>query len=332
MTSFITGGRGFIGAQLALELARQGERVVLLNRPGSELPSFLKEEGNIECREGDILDQTSLNKAAQGCDRVFHLAALAKPWSKKKSDFYDVNVTGTLNVLEAAKKSNIKTVVVTSSAGTFGPQRGYNLVHEAKPQHRPFFTEYERTKDLSVRKALEQYGEQMKIVVVSPTRVFGPGALSVSNAVTKLIIQYALGKFKFLPGNGHSMGNYAFIDDVVQGHIAAAEKGFHGENYILGGPNLTYRAFFDAVGEVTGKKHNMFTVPVFIIVGASYLLKWTADVTGVPPKITPGFAKKYVHDWGIDLSKARKHLGYTVTPIHDAVKRTLDYAKKEGLL
>lgn len=332
MKNFITGGRGFIGAQLAVRLAQNGEQVVLLNRPGSELPRFLRDEKNISVCEGDILDLDSLLRGAKGCNRVFHLAALAKPWSKNKSDFYDVNVTGTLNVLEAAKKNGVENVVVTSSAGTFGPQKGYDLVHEAKPQHRPFFTEYERTKHLSVKLALDEYGDVMKIVLVSPTRVFGPGALSVSNAVTKLIIQYAEGKFKFLPGNGNSMGNYAFIDDVVYGHIAASESGNHGENYILGGPNLTYRSFFNAVGEVTGKKHKMLTIPVPVIVGASYLLKWTADITGIPPKITPGFAKKYVHDWGVDLSKARKDLNYQVTPVKEAVEKTVSYAREQGFL
>lgn len=332
MRNFITGGRGFIGAQLASELSNRGEEVVLLNRPGSKIPDFLAQESHISICEGDILDFDSVLKGSQNCDRIFHLAALAKPWSKKSADFYDVNVTGTLNVLEAAVRNNVENVVITSSAGTFGPQKGYDLVNEAKPQHRPFFTEYERTKDLSVKLALERYSNALKIVFVSPTRVFGPGALSVSNAVTKLIIQYALGKFRFLPGNGNSMGNYAFIDDVVAGHIAALEKGKHGENYILGGSNLTYSAFFDAVGEVTGKRHKMFTVPVAVIVGASYVMKWLADLTGKPPKITPGFAKKYVHDWGVDLSKARKDLNYQVTPIHDAIQKTIDYARNEGLL
>ena len=332
MRNFITGGRGFIGAQLAVELASRGEEVVLLNRPGSRILDFLKKESKIRVCEGDILNVDSLLAGCNDCDRVFHLAALAKPWSKNKNDFYEVNVTGTLNVLEAARQNRIKNVVITSSAGTFGPQNGYSLVHEAKPQHRPFFTEYERTKALSVKQALEKYGSDMKLVFVSPTRVFGPGALSVSNAVTKLIIQYAKGNFRFLPGNGNSMGNYVFIDDVVAGHIVASEGGKHGENYILGGSNLTYRAFFDAVGKVTGKKYNMFNVPVFVIVGVSYLLKWTADLTGAAPKITPGFAKKYTHDWGVDLSKARKHLNYSVTPIDRAIQKTVNYARKEGLL
>ena len=323
-TSLITGGRGFIGSNLALFLANKGFQIKLLNRPGSQVSNLILNNPSIEVVNGDITDLNSLKIASQGCDQVYHLAAFAKPWAKDNLTFEKVNIIGTENVIKAAESNNTKDIVITSSAGTFGPQQDQNLITE-NTTPKSFFSEYERTKYESVKNCYPFISNGMNIRFVSPTRVFGPGELSTSNAVTKLILNYAKGTFRFLPGDGNGIGNYAFIDDVVNGHYLAMEHGKPGENYILGGENLSYREFFDLVGKICGSQRKMLTIPIPLMLLASKAMELTANKTGIEPAITPPFVRKYTHHWGTDLSKAKNKLGYEITPAETAIQKTYNW-------
>ncbi|KAB1061818.1 NAD-dependent epimerase/dehydratase family protein [Salibacter halophilus] len=329
--NFITGGRGYLGGQLATELTKRGESVKLLNRPGSAVPDYLATNPKIEILPGDILNRKSLSEHTKNVDAIYHLAAFARPWAKDSATYFEVNVIGTTNVLEAAYHNGVKNVVITSSAGTFGPQKDEKLIDESfSPASH--FTEYESTKQRSIEESLKFIDRGLDIKFVSPTRVFGPGALSISNAVTRLIMQYWQGKFRFMPGDGNSIGNYAFIDDVVDGHISAQEKGKTGHNYILGGENISYREFFNYLAEQKGKKHKMVKLPIRLMVKVARGMELAAETTGKPPLITPGFARKYMHDWGTDLSKAKTEIGYEVTPFKKALTETVNWLKAENLI
>ena len=321
---FVSGARGFVGSRLVKELADQGNIVHALIRPGSKLPKEIQSLQNVNVFHGDLRDVTALESATQGCSQAYHLAALAQPWAKDMNLFREVNVTGTLNVLNACLKNGTKDIVITSSAGMFGPQQNIKPVNE-KTIPTSWFSEYEKTKWESVEASKPFLNKGLNIRFVSPTRVFGPGELSTSNAVTKLIHQYMQGKFRFVPGTGHGIGNYAFINDVVTGHLLVMTKGKTGENYILGGENVSYRYFFDTVGRLSGKTYRLFGMPLFLMLSAATLMEQWANFTGKPPLITPPFVRKYAHDWGTDLSKAQDELGYRITPIAKAIQETIDW-------
>lgn len=325
----ITGAGGFVGGQLALFIASKGIEVNAMHRPGSKLNPELADHPKIHSTPADLLDFKSLIAASKGCDVLFHLAAYAQPWAKNMQTYYDVNVDGTINVLEAAKANNVKRVVVTSTAGTFGPQVDDSLITEKIQQVLPPFTEYERTKQIANKKIQEYIKEGMDIVIVSPTRIFGPGNLSASNAVTKLLERYMYSGFRFLPGDGRTSGNYAYIKDMINGHYLAALKGKTGENYILGGENLTYRELLAAFGEATGIKRKPVAVPLFIMLGAAKTMQFLGDKFNIKPAVTPPFIRKYTHTWATDISKAKRELGYTVTPFKQALKETVDWIRKE---
>jgi len=326
-TVFVTGGRGFIGEQLIRRLIEEKNSIIALVRNKRTVSTDLSQHPNIEWIEGDLLDSNVVKYGIKGCNQVYHLAAFAKPWAKDKNTFAQVNIEGTLIILNACQDAQVNDVVITSSAGTFGPQQSEALITESQvPQQ--WFTEYERTKWESV-KCCDKYLEQgMNIRFVSPTRVFGPGTLSTSNAVTKLIGNYAKGKFRFLPGDGSGIGNYAFIDDIVSGHIKAMHKGLTGENYILGGENLSYRDFFKLVANVCGKEYRMFPFPIPLMLAAAKLMEFMGDTLGIEPLITPPFVRKYAHHWGTDLTKSKKQLGYTVTPAKQAISITLNWIQQ----
>ncbi len=324
---FITGARGFVGQRLAAYLADKGIVVKAMHRPGSNLPEKLAGHKNIEPVAADITDENSLKGAMEGCDTVFHLAAFAKPWARDMQVFYRINVLGTENVMNAALESGVKRVVNTSSAGTFGPQVDQRPVTEDIEQVLPPFTEYERTKKIATEKAFAFNDKGMEVVAVSPTRVFGPGELSVSNSVTRIVWKYITGGFRFLPGNGKSIGNYVFVEDVVEGHYLAALNGRPGENYILGGDNLSYVEMFDRIARASGIRRKMIPVPLGLMMAAAGTMEFLANNFGIEPAITPPFIRKYMHNWGTDVSKAKNELNYSYKTFDESLRITIDWLK-----
>jgi len=259
---FVTGATGFIGRKLCIELAMKGLKVHALCR-NTDHPLLIKHE-NISLYKGDILDKQSLNKAMEGCEQVFHTAALAKMWCRNVDDFYMVNVIGTRNVMQTAVHCHVKRVVYTSTCGVWGPTLKFPMT-ETDPRISGYPIHYERTKYLAELEVNRFVKEGLDAVIVNPSRVYGEGPITESNTVGKMVRGYMNGKWKVIPGNGESVANYAYLDDVVNGHLSAMEKGQTGNRYILGGEDISFNEFFKTLSEVSGKYNKMFRVPLKII-------------------------------------------------------------------
>ncbi len=326
MKILVTGATGFIGIHLCRELARRGFIVNALYR--SEGKAGHIKHKNIHLFKGDVTDTLSIRKAINECDFVFHLAACAQVWSKDPGLFYEINYTGTLNVLNEAEKAGIKKIVVTSTAGVFGPSDG-KMVDENTKRQTEYFTLYEKTKAKAEELILNRTAKGMNVVIVNPTRVYGPGLLNISNSVTRIVKLYTEGKFRFLPGNGKSIGNYVFIGDVVAGHILALEKGVAGERYILGGENISYTGFFKVLAEMTGKSYMLFRFPLNLMLFVSFIMLILARSFGIKPLITPGLVRKYNYNWVLSSNKAQSELGYKITPLKSGITETLKFIYAE---
>ncbi len=320
---FITGSTGFIGQKLARRLADEGNQVVALIRSKGKAKDLQHE--NISFVEGDLFNIGALEVGMHETDEVYHLAAFASVWAKDDT-FSKVNIDGTLNILNAAKKKGVKKIVVTSTAGVIGPAID-GPVNEETPRQVDFFTDYESTKYESELKIKEYVAEGQHVVIVNPTRVYGPGPLNVSNSVTKLIKQYTEGKWKFIPGDGLSTGNYVFVDDVINGHILAMEKGRAGERYLLGGEDATYYELFDTIAEVGGKKYKLYNMPLGVLLAFGKIQLFLANTFGRQPLITPGWVRKYLYKWSVSSAKAEKELGYQITSLKDGVQKTVDWVR-----
>jgi farnesol dehydrogenase len=320
MKVFVTGATGFIGAPLCHALAAAGHTVNALVRNPSKAENIRHEQ--IRFIRGNILDPDCLAQEMASCDAVIHMAALVKAWSRDPDEFYSVNVRGTLNVMNAAVQSGVKRVVITSTAGVFGPSLDGKPVDECTPSKIDLFTQYERTKAIADGEAEKFTAKGMEVVFLHPTRVYGPGQLSKSNSVTAMISGYVKGKWHIIPGNGESIGNYVYIDDVVRGHLLALEKGISGEHYILGGENASYNEFFDLVKKQSGKYYRLFHMPYFVMISASALMGSFARF-GIRPLITNGFVKKYNYHWINDSRKAMDELGYRPIALEEGIYRTI---------
>ena len=326
MKIFITGTTGFIGTNLALKLAKTGHIVHALFRSSQKAARIGHK--NIKPFQGDITDRESLVRAMKSCEQVYHLGAFARAWTKDPETYFRVNVGGTRNVIETALSLGIKKMVITSTAGVLGPSNGKPL-DEDSIRHSDFLNEYESSKFIMENLIHRYLKSGIQIVIVNPSRVYGPGLLTAPNAATKIIKAYLEGKWRFVPGDGRRVGNYAFIDDVVDGHILAMEKGKSGEKFNLGGINASYSEFFSLLAEVSGKKRRLIKAPVPLLVYASGLLSAATRAFGGSPPITPKWVKKYLFDWAVSSEKARRQLGYPITPLKEGMGKTIEWLREE---
>lgn len=326
MAIFITGATGFIGKRLAFKLLERGETVHLLARSPEKAKDL--QHPNLKIFKGDILEANSLLPGMMDCDRVIHMASYVDIWAKDPATPYLINVQGTVNVMEAAKSAGVKRVVCTSTAGTFGPSSGLP-VSESTVRTVPFFVEYETSKYMAEERALRYTNYGLEVVIVNPTRVFGPGELSKSNSFVKLMQMYLYKGRTVVPGKGDKSGNFVFVEDVINGHLLAMEKGRSGERYILGGDNATMREFFNLVGEISGKKSSIWGIPIFILFGFAGFQEWKARWFNSPPLITRGFARRYLAHWNNSVEKAKIELGYQPLPLREGISLTIDWLKEK---
>ncbi|MFQ5446068.1 MAG: hypothetical protein ACE5FF_03975, partial [Saprospiraceae bacterium] len=130
------------------------------------------------------------------------------------------------------------------------------------------------------------------------------------------------------PGNGQSIGNYVFIDDVVDGHVLAMQNGKPGERYILGGDNVSFIEFFNLLSDLTGQDTRLYKVPIPMMKLAAKVMEMRANLTGTPPILTPPWVKKYLYNWELSSEKAQRELGYQPVPIDVGLSKTVDWILK----
>ena len=322
---FVSGATGFIGSHLVLHLANEGHTVHAMFR-SFQKAEILKQK-NICLFKGDVCDKSSLEAAMALCEEAYHLGAFARLWDKDPNLCQRVNVEGTLNVLDTAVKCGIKKLVVTSTAGVLGPSNSKPIDEECE-RTSEFFNSYELSKFEMEKKVLEYVEKGLLVVIVNPTRVFGPGILSEANSATKIINAYIHGKWHIIPGSGNSTGNYVFIDDIVKGHILAMEKGLPGERYILGGTNLSFLDFFSVISAVSGKRYRMIRLPSQLLICISGLVFFFSRLFGKTPRLAPQWIKRYLQNWAVSSKKAERKLGYKITPIEEGIRKTVQWLRK----
>jgi len=318
---FVTGSTGFIGSALIAKLLERGFSVRALKR---SIPT--EEQPNLEYISGDITDKESLRNGMTGCCYVLHLAAYAKNWATDPQTYTQINIEGTKNIFAVAQELNVERIVWTSTIVTLGPTPPGMVGNEQMPrQTENYFTEYERTKTIMERESATWIKNGLPLVIVNPTRVFGPGLQSESNSVTRLIDQYRRGLFPILLNRGRNIGNYGFIDDIAEGHILAMERGKIGERYILGGENASLAELFQTVDMADGKKRFQLKILWVIPMLVAHYLALQAKYLGIYPSITAGWVRTFLVDWAFSTEKAEQELGYRVTPFEEAIRRTCQW-------
>ncbi len=323
MKFFVTGATGFIGGRLVKRLVDDGHTVHALVRSKTKARRMLPD--SVRLFEGDLDNIEIIRQGMKGCAGAFHLAAYAKVWSKDPALPYRVNVAGTRNILDAAKQLNLQKVVFTSTGGTLNPSDGHIPVDEETPRTIDFFNDYESTKSKAENLAQQYAGQGLHVVTVNPTRVYGPGTENQSAAMTMIIRKFHKGIWRIIPGSGKKFGNYVFIDDVVEGHLMAMEKGRAGHRYIIGGENVTYDQFFETLKKVTGQKRIMVHIPYGLLNFVVWMQFMATRLVGKMPLITPKWIRKYLHHWACSSRKSKVELGYRITTLEKGIEKTIEW-------
>ncbi|MEQ8767404.1 MAG: NAD-dependent epimerase/dehydratase family protein [Planctomycetota bacterium] len=326
----VTGATGFLGQRLARALAERGERLRLLARRVEALPKL---DGDVEIVEADLVDPACWDRALDGCRRVYHLAALVKKWVPDRKLFDRVNVGAVERLLERAPAHGVDRVVLTSSFFALGPST--EVAGPVSEEHRSESTphnDYERTK-----RALEPIVSDhvrrgaVEVVTTYPGVIYGPGELTEGNILVKTFRDYLAGKLPGIPGSGKQLWSYAFVEDVVEGHRLAMEKGRPGGRYILGGENVTVDHVFSEFARLSGKKPLTRHLPIGLLLGVGAGEEMLAWLFGREPELTRGVARIYAHDWAYSSERAKAELGYRCRPFQEGLEETWAWMQREGL-
>ena len=327
MNIFLTGSSGLIGNRLLTKLIAKGEHVHLLLRP--KAAEIQLNHQNISVFTGEIGNIEIIEEAMKGCDRVYHLAALAKNWSFNPAEYEEVNVRGTANILKIASKMAIKKVVFTSTSMTFGPSNS-KAVNELQPKPDHIYTDYARAK-AKAEVLVGQYTQDgLPVVSVYPTRLFGPGLMTEGNAATLMVRLYLQGKWHLVLGDGSAIGNYGYIEDVVDGHIQAMTYGKSGCHFILGGENISFNDFFRKIDQIAGRQYFLLHVPLPLAHLFSKIEMIKAKLFHIYPLITPEWVHVFSRDWAFSSDLAQKEIGYSITPFAQAMRETIHWLQKQS--
>ncbi len=325
-TVLVTGGTGFIGSNLARALSKAGCHVRILRREHSDLRAIGSTD--VEHCIGDVRDPTSIKRAMKGCDTVFHTAAIISYWKKERALLMDVNVNGTRNIVDTCLEQGIEKLVHTSSIAAIGFRNDGALVDESTPFNwEPYDVEYRNAKHLAEKEIQRGVKLGLPAVIVNPAVVIGPrdihfhGGQIIRDVYKKRIFYYT--------GGGT---NVVYVDDVVRGHLIAAKQGRFGERYILGGQNLTYREIFSITAEMVGGIMPVFQLPRPAVKAVGLAVEGISNVFGMRPWVTRELlAGVGLYAW-FSLEKAQRELAYTFTSFRDAVQRSFEWYRENGLL
>ncbi|MGM0546675.1 MAG: NAD-dependent epimerase/dehydratase family protein [Bacteroidota bacterium] len=323
-SAFVTGGTGFIGTNLIKQLIDKEWNVTALHRPTSDL-SYLKQLP-VDLAEGSITNLPSLHAAIpSNIDVIFHLAGDTNMWSQHNDRQTEVNVTGTKNMVAAAIKNKVETFIHTSSVSAWGKIEG--TISEETPQKGDTsWVNYERTKWLSERKALEARNHGIKVVVMNPAMVVGPHDDSNWGRLF-----FAL-RDNNLPGVTRGNMSVAHVEEVAKAHISAVENGTDGERYILGGDHCEFAEFVSIIREVSGFSANPKVVPTPLLKLFAYFQVGVAYFTGNEPNLTPELAKLMTRNVIYSSEKAKKELGYNIPSVDKSITDCYNWLIDKELL
>ena len=323
--TLVTGGTGFLGRAVAMELLAAGREVrVLARQPDHPALVGLK----VEVARGDLRDPVSLATAVRGCQRVFHVAADYRLWVPDPEAMYAINVQGTKNLLAAAAEAGVTRMVYTSTVGTLGnPGDGTPGTEETPVGLADMVGHYKRSKFLAEQAVLEVARQGFPVVLVHPSAPVGPWD-SRPTPTGQMIVDFLKGR---MPAYLETGLNLVHVRDVAQGHLLAEKKGRGGEKYILGNQNLSLSEIFQVLANITGLSAPRVRLPYRPILALSYLDEfWATYVSHKPPRMPVAavkMAKKFMY---FDSGKAVRELGLPQTPVRQALEDAVGWFQEQG--
>jgi dihydroflavonol-4-reductase len=320
----VTGGSGFIGRHVVATLRARGARVRILDLtpPGDSATE-------VEFVPGSILDPESVGAAMADIRHVYHLAGIAKLWSRDRADFDRVNAGGTATVMRAAAEHGVERVVHCSTEAILLPKRhtGALIDETVRPELSDMPGPYTRSKLAAEQAVLAGVQGGLNALIVNPTVPIGAGDRNLTPPAAMLAM--------FL--NGHSPAyldcvlNLVDVRDVAAGMVLAADRGRTGERYILGGENVVLRDLLALLEQLSGRPMPKRAVPGWLALASAAVTEWVADVvTKRTPAATVEGVTLALRSGQFDSKKACNELGYAPRPFQDALTDAVAWLSGEA--
>ncbi len=321
---FLTGGSGLIGGALVDRLVARGDHVVALAR-SEESAAALAGRG-AEVVRGDVLDEAALVAGMRGCALAFNVAGVNALCPTDPAPLYAANRDGARTVAAAAARAGVGRLVHTSSAATLGEAEG--AVGREDVAHRGWYlSDYERSKAEGERAVLDEARRQdLDVVLVNPSSVQGPGRRGGTGRILLALLDGRLPVFI------DTRISVTDIADAVEAHLLAAERGARGERYVISGATLTSREALEVLARVSGKPVRVRFVPGAVAEAAGALAGAGFGLAGRRPPLCRDMVRTMRHGHAYDGSRAARELGLRYTPVEDTLRRTLEWARAEGLV
>lgn len=304
--ALITGGAGFIGSNLADELIRRGAKVTILDNFLTGFRENLEEiTGDFDFVEGDVKDPAIVRKAVEGCELVFHQAALPSvPRSVADPvETHDACVNGTFNVLMAARDAGVKRVMYAASSSAYGDQETLPKVETMRPEPLSPYAAAKLVGEYYCSVFSNVYG--LETFSLRYFNVFGPRqnpGSQYSGVISRFIDAFMKGENPTVYGDGEQSRDFTYIANVVDANIRASEaKDGSGEVMnVANGERVSLLELFEVLKQITGRED--------------------AVIDFQPDR------KGDVKHSQADNALARKYLGYEkVVGLEEGLKRTIEW-------
>ncbi len=325
MSVLVTGGTGFVGANLVRELLADGQTVRVLARPGGDRRAL--EGCEVDIVEGDLLDAASLRSAVAGARHVYHVAADYRLWAPDLRALYRANVDGTRHLLAAASGAGAERIIYTSTVGAVGIPKDGTPGDETTPVSlADMVGAYKASKFLAERVADEWAARGAPVIIVNPSAPIGPWDVKPT-PTGQMIVDFLNGK---MIGSVETGLNVVHVRDVARGHILAARKGRVGERYILGHRNLSLLEIFRMLSTLTGVPAPRFRVPYAVAWMAAAAMEGVSRVTRRPPPVPLTAVRMARKRMYFSAAKAVRELGLPQTPAETALEDAVAWFTEHG--
>jgi len=330
MKAFVTGSTGLLGSNLTHLLVEHGFEVKAMARSFEKGGRILGDLG-VEIIQGEMQNIAGFSSALAGVDTLFHVAAYFREYyqpGEHEDLLHEINVRGTIKLLETAYRQGIRNVVYISSGGVLRNYSDGRPADENAPYNEDTPNQYFRSKiaaEKAIFKLLQKFPD-LRLVMILPGVMMGPGD-SGPTTPGQFIIDYLQGNVPvILPGG------LTFVDvrDVAQVILQAVHKGASGERFIVDGVYAELKSIMGILEQVSGVPAPQKSISYHLAMIMAWVLEQLSCITGKPPLITRQSIQTLQHDVAPSTLKTQKELGFQPRLLEETLRDEVRWFQENG--
>ena len=321
----VTGASGFVGAAVVRAALARGFKTRVLMRATANHANI----GGLAVEPviGDMRDADSMAKAMAGVRYLFHVAADYRLWAKDPSEIERNNMMGARATMQAALKAGVERVIYTSSVAALKPGNGEAVDETSRHTLDSAIGAYKRSKLVAEREVERLIADEgLPAVIVAPSTPIGPRDIKPT-PTGRIIVEAATGRMPAFVDTGL---NLVHVEDVAEGHFLALEKGRIGQNYILGGVDVSLETMLAEIARLSGRKAPKIKLPRAPLFPLAYGAEAIARLTGKEPMLTADALRMSRYHMFFSSAKAQKELGYRARPYVRGLEDAIAWFSSHG--